>query len=230
MDLKEINADFEWHPKYIDVIACLYICTNIATWVTAGKLWSFGPFTFSAAVLVYPLTCIFGDVLTEIYGFNRTRRLIWTGFNCGLLFLFFVQVAIALPPSVDYKMQEAFMAVNGSLPRVIVASYLAYVCCEFVNSYIMSKMKIWSQGNNFPLRAALSTVGAQLVDSIVFFVIGFFGIVPTKTVVVTILSTWGAKSAYEIALLPLTTYAVRRLKRMEGVEQFDRCRLLIFKF
>jgi len=228
--LKIATADQQWHPKHIDIVACLFICANIATWVTAGKLWMLGPFTFSAATLVYPLTCVFGDVLTEIYGFDRTRRLIWTGFGCGLLFLFFVQIAIALPPAPDYKLQDAFAAVNGSLPRIVIASYIAYICCEFTNSSIMSKMKVWSNANNFPLRAVVSTIGAQLVDSIVFFTIAFAGTIPTKIVLSLILGTWIFKSFYEFAVLPFTTIAVHWLKRLEGIEHFDHHKLEIFKF
>jgi len=230
LDLKETAADHEWHPKYIDVIACLFICATIATWVTAGKLWAVGPFTFSAATLVYPLTCIFGDVLTEIYGFNRTRRIIWTGLGCGLLFLLLVQIAIILPPAPDYKMQDAFAVVNGSLPRIVIASYIAYIFCEFTNSSIMSKMKVWSNAKNFPLRAVVSTIGAQLVDSAVFFIIAFAGTIPTGVIISLIFGTWIFKSLYEFAALPFTTVAVQWIKRLEGIEHFDRHKLKIFKF
>ncbi len=230
LELKETSADNQWHPKHIDIVACLFITANIATWVTAIKLWTWGPLTFSAATLVYPLTCVFGDVLTEIYGFNRTRRLIWTGFGCGLLFLFFVQIAIILPAAPDFKLQDAFAAVNGALPRIIIASYVAYICCEFTNSSIMSKMKVWSKGDNFPLRAAASTIGAQLVDSIVFFTAAFVGIIPLGTLLSLIFGTWIAKSLYELIVLPFTTIAVTWLKKREGVEHFDRHRLEIFKF
>lgn len=230
MHLKETGADHEWNPQWIDVVACLYICANIATWVTASKLWVCGPFIFSASTLVYPLTCVFGDILTEIYGFNRTRRLIWTGFGCGLLFLFFVQIATLLPPAPDYKLQQAFAEVNSSLPRIIIASYAAYICCEFTNSFIMSKMKVRSRAHNFPLRALVSTLGAQFIDSCVFFTAAFGGNLSVTVLIGIILSTWIAKSLYEVVLLPLTTVGVKWLKTREGVEHFDRYRLKILKF
>ena len=206
------------------------ICANIATWVVASKLWSWGPFTFSAATLVYPMTCVFGDVLTEIYGFNRTRRLIWTGFGCGLLFLLFVQIAILLPAAPDYKSQDAFAAINGGLPRIVAASYLAYVFCEFTNSFVMSKMKVWSKANNFPLRAMASTFAAQLIDSVIFFTVGFAGNFSTHTLISVIFSTWIVKSLYEAVFLPATTAGVAWLKSREGIEHFDRCKLRIMKF
>jgi len=230
LHLKETNADNEWHPKHIDVIAGLYICALVSTWVTSGKLFSVWGITASAGVFVYPLTCVFGDILTEIYGFNRTRRLIWIGFVGGLLYLIFTQIAIALPPAPAYKLQDAYAAINGSAPRIVIASYIAYVLCEFTNSFIMSKMKVWSKGSNFPLRAAASTVGAQLVDSVVFFSIAFIGVFPISVVVSTILSGWILKSVYEFVALPFTAFFVHWLKQLEGVEHFDRYKLKMLKF
>lgn len=138
--LRVTEADTEWHPKHIDIIASFYICALILTWVCASKMFHIGFLIFNASLLVYPLNHIFGDVLTEIYGFNRTRRLIWMGFICGLLFVFFTQLAIALPPPLSYKNQEAFALINGALPRIVVASYLAYLCCEFTNSFIFQAL------------------------------------------------------------------------------------------
>jgi len=230
LQLRETDVDGSWHPQYIDVVAGLYICALISTWVTSSKLFSVGPITASAANFVYPLTCVFGDILTEIYGFNRTRRLIWTGFACGILYLFFTQLAVALPPAANYHLQDAYAAVNGSQPRIVIASYIAYVICEFTNSSIMSKMKVWSNADNFPLRAVVSTVGAQLVDSLFFFSVAFFGVVPLSVLISLILSGWVFKSVYEFVALPFTTVAVTWLKKREGVEHFDRHRLKIFRF
>ncbi len=230
LSLQETSADNTWHPKYIDVIAGLYICALISTWVTGSKLFSVGFVTASAANFVYPLTCVFGDILTEIYGFNRTRRLIWTGFACGLLYLFFTQLAIALPPAPSYKLQDAFAAVNGSQVRIVIASYIAYVVCEFTNSAIMAKMKVWSNAHNFPLRAAVSTIGAQFVDSVLFFTVAFAGLVPFDVLLSLIFSGWIFKSVYEFVMLPVTTLAVNKLKKLEGIEHFDRHKLQMFRF
>ncbi len=230
INLKEAGTDVEWAPRHIDAIACLYVCALILTWVCASKMFIVGSLIFNATLFVYPLNHIFGDILTEVYGFNRTRRLIWMGFVCGLLFLFFTQLSIALPPPPDYKMQEAFAMVNGALPRIVIASYVAYLCCEFTNSFIISKMKLRQDADNFPLRAVASTAGAQLVDSIIFFGIGFIGTMPTHDLGMVILDGWLAKVAYEIIALPLTTLAVQKLKSLEGIEHFDRYRLKVFKF
>jgi uncharacterized integral membrane protein (TIGR00697 family) len=230
MNLKEAGADKEWHPKHIDIIACLYICALILTWVCASKMFIVGALIFNASLFIYPLNHIFGDVLTEIYGFNRTRRLIWMGFICGLLFLFFTQLSIALPPPPSYKIQDAFATINGALPRIVVASYLAYLCCEFTNSFIISKMKLLQSAENFPLRAVASTAGAQCVDSIIFFGIAFAGTMPTHDLLLVMFDGWIAKVLYEVVALPLTTMAVRKLKSLEGIEHFDRYRLRVFKF
>lgn len=230
MHLKETGADHEWHPKHIDIIACLYISALILTWVIAPKMFIVGSLIFNASLFIYPLNHIFGDVLTEIYGFNRTRRLIWMGFICGLLFLFFTQLAIALPPPPSYKIQDAFATINDALPRIVFASYLAYLCCEFTNSFIVSKMKILQSAKNFPLRAVASTAGAQFVDSAIFFGVAFAGTMPTHDLLLVMFDGWMAKVLYEVIALPLTTIAVRKLKSLEGIEHFDRHRLEFLKF
>lgn len=224
------DSDAGWHPKYIDIVACLYIAMLFLTWITAGKLFALGGLIFSASLLIYPLNAVFGDILTEVYGFNRTRRLIWMGFVCGIIFIAFTQIAILLPPAANYEMQEAFAAVNGVIPRIVIGSYLAYLFCEFTNSFIMSKMKIWQDADNFPLRAFASTFAAQFVDSLVFFVVAFAGILPNKDLMIAIIGSWLLKTAYETFLLPVTTAAVKKLKKLEGVEQFDRYKLRVFQF
>ncbi|MDD5586444.1 MAG: queuosine precursor transporter [Alphaproteobacteria bacterium] len=230
MKLKETSADNQWHPRHIDVIACFYVFALFITWVTAGKLFVLAGITLSASVFVYPLNAVFGDILTEIYGFNRTRRLMWTGLFCGFMYIFFTQLAIHLPPSPDYKLQEAFAVINDSLPRIVIASYIAYVFCELTNSWVMSKMKVKQQAHNFPLRAVASTAAAQFVDSLVFFGIAFAGVMPVPVLVSVIISSWIAKTIYEFLALPLTTFIVKKLKAFEGIEHFDRYKLKMLKF
>lgn len=230
LSLKEASLDREWTPKHIDIVAALYICMLVLTPVLVPKLFMFGPFIFSAGILVYPMNTIFGDVLTEVYGFNRTRRLIWVGLICSVLLVVLTQIAIAVPPAPDFKLQDAYAAIFSQVPRIVVSSFAAYVCCEFTNSYIMSRMKLWSQANNFPLRAVASTVGAQIVDSVVFFTGAFAGVVSLHTLLVMIVSGILFKSLYEIIFLPVTILIVKKLKTLEGIEQFDRYPVHIFKF
>jgi uncharacterized integral membrane protein (TIGR00697 family) len=198
--------------------------------VTAGKLFTFEGMVLSASILVYPLNSIFGDVLTEVYGFNRTRRLIWMGLISGLLFLVATQIAIILPPAESYTAQEAFATINGIIPRIVLASYIAYLGCEFTNSAIMSKMKIWQKARNFSYRAMVSTAAAQLVDSSLFFLIGFWDAMPHDLLLMTIISSWLLKTGYELLALPFTSVLTRGLKHLEGIEHFDRYTLHFFKF
>ncbi len=228
--LRETGADHEWHPHYIDVIACLYVCMLFLTWVLAPKIFHIGFLIFSASLLVYPLNHMFGDILTEIYGFNRTRRLVWMGFIAGLLFVGFTQLAIALPPPDSYTNQAAFVTIFGGLPRIIVASYIAYLCCEFTNSWIISRLKIIQKAKGFPLRAVASTAGAQAVDSLLFFTLAFAGTIPLGDLALMIFDGWLFKVLYEIVLLPVTTAVVRWIKIREGIEHFDRYKLRVFKF
>jgi len=230
LSLKEASSDVEWTPRHIDVIAALYVATLLLTSILIPKLFALGPFVFAGGILVYPLNTIFGDVLTEVYGFNRTRRLIWIGLICEILLVLTTQMAIHLPPASGFKLQEAYSAIFSAMPRIVSSSFLAYVCCEFTNSYIMSRMKLWSMANNFPLRAVASTVGAQTVDSVVFFVAAFAGVVSSQILVSMIVSGIVFKSLYEILCLPVTMMIVRKLKAIEGIEHFDRSRLLVWRF
>ncbi|MBI1273521.1 MAG: queuosine precursor transporter [Alphaproteobacteria bacterium] len=230
LSLKETGNDKQWQPRYIEIVGSLYICALLITWVTAGKLFQAGPFVLSASILIYPLSCVFGDILTEVYGFNRTRRLIWMGFVSCLMLLAFTQISIFLPPAADYTQQEAFAEIHGALPRVALASYVAYLLCEFTNSWVMSRMKIRSAARNFPVRAVVSTVAAQFVDSIAFYGIAFLGVVPTEVVVSMIITAWLIKIAYETLVVPFTTLFVVKLKKLEGVEHFDRQPTPIMKF
>ncbi|MBI4031096.1 MAG: queuosine precursor transporter, partial [Proteobacteria bacterium] len=230
LDLRITNGDSEWQPRYIEVAAMLFVTTLLLTAIVAPKIIEISFLTISAATLVYPLTCIFGDTLTEVYGFNRTRRIIWIGLICSGLLVFFTWLAIVLPAAGSYPHQEAFATVLGSVPRIVASSFTAYFICEMINSLIMSKMKIWSKGNHFSLRAMASTVVAQAADSIVFFTMAFLGVLPGTVILKLIVTTWIVKSLYEFAVLPFTILFVRFLKQREGIEHFDNQVLHIFRF
>lgn len=230
LDLRITRQDSEWQPRYIEITAMLFITVLLLNSILAPKIISIGFLTISAATLVYPLACIFGDALTEVYGFNRTRRIIWAGFICLSMMVFFTWLAIALPPDGNYMHQDAFSTVLGSMPRMVASAFTAYVFCEIINSFIMSKMKIWSSGKHFPPRAMVSTIAAQAADSIVFFTMAFWGVLSGAIILKLILTTWIVKSLYEFFALPFTIWFVRLLKRREGIEHFDNQKLHVFKF
>ncbi len=228
--LKVTGRDGEWQPRYLDVIAGVFVMTYLLANVLSPKICQVGWFTFSAGLLTFPLCCIFGDVLTEIYGFNRTRRIIWLGLFCNLFLAGMVSLAVWLPPADSWMGQGAFAQTFAQVPRIVLASVAAYIVSEFINSYVMSKMKLWSGAKGFGWRAIASTVIAQLADTAIFLLIGFFGVIPGRTLLAMILGMWLAKVAYELVFLPVTTLFVRWLKRLEGVEHFDRQKLELLRF
>jgi uncharacterized integral membrane protein (TIGR00697 family) len=230
LGLRITNKDAEWQPRYIEITAMLFITALLLNSILAPKIISIGFLTISAATLVYPLACIFGDALTEVYGFNRTRRIIWAGFICLCIMTFFTWLAIILPADGSYIHQDAFSTVLGSMPRMVASAFTAYVFCELINSFIMSKMKIWSGGKHFPLRAIVSTIAAQAADSIIFFTMAFWGVLSGAIILKLVLTTWIVKSLYEFFALPFTIWFVHFLKAREGVEHFDNQELHVLKF
>jgi uncharacterized integral membrane protein (TIGR00697 family) len=230
LNLRVTNQDGEWQPRYMEVAAMLFVTCLILTSIVASKIVHVGFLTLSASTFVFPLTCIFGDVMTEVYGFNRTRRIIWIGLICMLMTVFFTWLTVILPPDSSFSNQGAFAIVLGAVPRITAASFVAYVFCEIVNSYIMSRMKIWSKGKLLSLRALASTVAAQAVDSAICFTTAFLGSLAPTVVLKLIMTTWAVKSFYECLVLPFTIWFVCKLKGLEGVEHFDNQRLYVMKF
>lgn len=218
----KISFNDDWNPKLLDIFSALFVFSLIITNILNAKVFEFHGFTFAAGILTFPLCMIFGDILTELYGFNRTRRIILTGFFCSLLFVVFTQIGIALPPAESWHLQNEFSAIYQQTPRIMIASFIAYLCGEFSNSYVISRMKIWSKGKGFSARAIASTLVGQGVDSLVFFPAAFWGILPNEVVINMVFSGWLFKVLYETAVVPLTATLVKRCKQYEGIEHFDR--------
>lgn len=227
--LRVTGSDGQWQPKHMDIVAGLFVATYLIANILAPKLFVLGPVTLGAGILTFPLCCLFGDVLTEVYGFNRTRRVIWLGFFCNLLLSVMSAIALRLPPAPDWHGQEAFVQTFAHVPRIFIASFAAYLISEFINSFIMSRMKLKTGSRGFAWRAIASTSLAQIVDTITFLTIAFLGLIPFATLVHIIISYWVAKVVYEIVMIPATTVFVRWLKRLEGVEHFDRQKLTVFE-
>jgi queuosine precursor transporter len=202
----------------------LFIAVLLTSNLIAVKLVAFGPLTLPAAVIVFPLSYLFGDVLTEVYGYAVTRRVIWLGFGCNLVFVLFILAAGALPgaPGVwDSSAQAAYNRILGFAPRLLVASFIAYVAGEFLNSFVMARLKIATQGRWLWTRTIGSTLAGQGVDSAIFITGAFIGVLPAGILVRTILYQWGFKTAYEIVATPLTYAVVGFLKRRENQDPFD---------
>lgn len=199
-----------------------------------------GVFIYGAGILFFPLGYVIGDVLTEIYGFAKARRVIWTGFAAMIFLAFMSYVVVALPafsgwtcaaadtlapqagdPVSGAICQQTYVSVFGSTWRIVLASIVAFWAGEFVNSYVMAKMKVWTKGRALWSRTIGSTVVGQGVDSLIFYPIAFLGIWTSEAVVTVMVTNWLLKVAWEAALTPVTYVVIARLKRAEGVEVFD---------
>jgi len=200
-------------------VACLVLIPS-----TASKFIALGPFALSGATLVFPIVFIFNDVLTEVYGYARARQVIWTGMACQVLASFFYWLVGMWPAATFWDNQAAYDSILGTTWRITIASLSAYFCSEFVNSYIMSRMKYFARGARGAAQAGryiASTLVGQLVDSMIFMGVGFAGVLAKGDLVKTILTIWLAKTAYEVVALPLSMPFANWLKRVEGVDALD---------
>ena len=220
--LRVAESQTEWTPKHLDVVTGIFVTALLVSNIVATKLFQLGPATFTAGILVFPISYILGDVLTEVYGFNRARRVIYVGLFANLFMTAVLWVAIQLPPATGWNLQKEFEAVHGLVPRIVLASMLAYVAGEITNSFVMSRLKIKTNAKYLWIRTISSTIAGQLVDTTLFVLIGFIGVVPNNILVAAIISGWLFKVIYEASATPLTYIVVGKLKRLEGIEHFDR--------
>lgn len=208
--------------RYFTLIGGIFVAALLISNIAAQKLFIMGPFTFTAGILLFPLTYIFGDVLTEVYGYARSRQIIWAGFFGNVLMVGFLWIAAALPPAPGWPGQDAFASVLAFLPRIALASIVAYAVGEFSNSYVLAKMKVWTSGKKLWLRTIGSTVVGQGIDTALFVLIAFYGVFPNELIAATIVSGYLFKVAYEVVATPLTYAVVNFLKKAEGIDVYDK--------
>ncbi len=207
--------------KYFSIVSSIFVAVLLISNTVATKLFSLGPFIFTGAILIFPISYIFGDILTEVYGYSRSRRIIWTGFIC-LIFMSLVYWVVGLLPSAPgWPNQEAYLAILGIVPRIVLASIIAYWAGEFSNSFVLAKLKIVTQGKYLWTRTIGSTIVGEGVDTTLFVLIAFLGIFPTSLLLTAILSGYGFKVLYEIIATPITYRIVKFLKKAEGIDTFD---------
>ena len=217
-----MNEEKRTYSGIFVVLGMMYVTCLLISNLTAGKMWSpFGNITLPAAVLLFPVTYILADVFTEIYGFERTRLIIWTGFACNLLAVISYVITVDLPFPNFWFDQEAYAVVFGMTPRVLAASLLGYLVGEFSNSIIMSKLKIVTKGDKLWLRTIGSTVVGEALDSILFITIAFVGTVPAGQLLSMILFQYLFKLLFEIVLTPVTYKIIGYIKKREGVDTYD---------
>jgi hypothetical protein len=209
--------------RYYDLVMASFVtvllCADVIGAAKVARLWGF---TFGAGVLFFPISYIFGDVLTEVYGYARARKVVWAGFG-ALAFASFMSWAIlAFPPAPGWPHQAAYETVFGSTPRIVLASLVAYFCGEFCNSYVLAKMKLRTDGRLLWTRTIGSTIVGEAVDSVVFYPVAFLGVWPRELVLQVMLSNYSIKVLWEVVMTPVTYRVVAFLKRAESEDYFDR--------
>lgn len=203
--------------------AVLLICSNL---IGAGKvamveLPVLGAVAFGAGILFFPLSYVLGDVLTEVYGYARARRVVWVGFAASVFAAGMAAVVVAMPSAQDWTGQEALASVMGQAPRIFAASVMAFWAGEFANAFVMARMKVWTEGRHLWTRTIGSTVVGQGVDSLIFYPLAFLGVWETKLVLTVMATNYLMKVLWEVLLTPVTYKVVGFMKRSEGLDVFD---------
>jgi uncharacterized integral membrane protein (TIGR00697 family) len=214
--------------RYYDFVMAAYVCVLLCSNLigpakeTSINLPIIGTVTFLAGVLFFPISYIFGDILTEVYGYGRDRRVVWAGFAALAFASVMAAVVVHLPPSAaSLRDQAAVEAIFGSTPRIVMASILAFLCGTFVNSYVLAKMKIWTKGRWLWTRIIGSTVCGEFVDSVIFYFVAFYGRKPQPELVHLMFTQYVLKSAWEFVAAPLTYRVVAFLKKAENEDYYD---------
>ncbi len=207
--------------KYYSIISTLFVATLMISNVVATKLFSLGPLILTGGILIFPITYIFGDILTEVYGYSRSRRIIWTGFFSLIFMAFIFWIVGLLPPAPTWQNQEAYLLILGFVPRIVLASIIGYWAGEFANSFVLARMKLLTKGKHLWARTISSTIAGEGVDTALFVLIGFYGAVSGPILLMAILSSYIFKVAYEAAATPITYKIVGFLKKAEGIDHYD---------
>jgi len=221
-----------WYPAVVALLATSLVVSNIiAVRLIAIRLSDAIELTLPAAIVLFPIAYIVGDVLTEVYGYPAARRGIWIAFGCNLLAVVAIWLAGILPPASFWtagvyqnpeQADQAYRAILGFTPRLLIASFLAYLVGEFLNSFVLAKMKVRTEGRYLWMRTIGSTIVGQGADSLIFITVAFYGILPTSALMTAVATQWLVKSAYEALATPLTYWVVNSLKRSEGIDVYDR--------
>jgi len=207
--------------KYLDILVGIFVAVLLISNVVAVKIVKIGPFSFAGGTLLFPLAYIFGDVFTEVYGYKRMRRIIWTGFVANILMALVFVIIGKLPAASAWSNQAAYDAILGWVPRIVLASILAYWVGEFINSFILAKMKVWTKGKWLWTRTIGSTVFGELLDTVIFVLIAFWGALPSALIISVIISNYILKVGVEIIFTPITYGVVGFLKKRERSDVYD---------
>jgi queuosine precursor transporter len=219
------DRSFRYYDFFMAAYVCIVLCANLigAAKVSTVPAPLIGHVTFMAGVLFFPISYLFGDILTEVYGYARDRRVVWAGFAALLFASVMAAIIVALPPASWWTdKQPALESVFGNTPRIALSSITAFWCGSFVNSYVLAKMKIWTDGRWLWTRLVGSTVCGELVDSVVFYGLAFYGLWATDRLIEVTFTQYFLKSAWELLMAPVTYRIVAFLKKAEREDYFDR--------
>jgi uncharacterized integral membrane protein (TIGR00697 family) len=209
--------------RYYDLImagfVCVLLCSNL---IGVSKVVTIAGFTFGGGNLFFPLSYLFGDILTEVYGYARSRRVVWAGFGAMIFASVMSWIVVSLPPADGYTGQAALEQIFGNTPRIVAASILAYFVGELTNSYILAKMKVRTEGRFLWMRTIGSTLGGEAVDSLLFYPLAFYGIWSNGMLLSVMLANYVIKVSWEVLATPLTYRIVGFLKKKENEDYFDR--------
>lgn len=221
MDMKNSASPENRNYRWIDLVTAAFVAVLLISNIASTKIVQFGLFSFDGGTLLFPLAYIFGDVLTEVYGFKRSRRVIWTGF-----FWIFAAAAIfslvdLLPPAAGWELQASYHSILGQTPRIVAASLVAYFAGEFSNSIILARIKVLTAGKWLWLRTISSTLAGESVDTVLFLGIAFLGVLPADLLMSVFLSNFIFKVGVEVLFTPFTYLVVNRLKKAEQEDYLD---------
>ena len=220
--LSAVNASSVRQFRTFDVVMAAFVAILLlSNLIGAAKLATLGGYTFGAGILFFPLGYVIGDVLTEVYGYAHARRCIWVGFSALVFMAFMSWVVVSLPPAAGWDGQAAYESVFGQVPRIVMASIVAFWAGEFVNSFVLARMKVLTQGRHLWTRTIGSTIFGQAVDSVIFYPLAFAGVWSTSQVTTVMFTNWALKVLWEALLTPVTYAVVGWLKRHEGVDVYD---------
>jgi uncharacterized integral membrane protein (TIGR00697 family) len=208
--------------KYFSLITGIFCASLVISNILDTKFFEIGSTAFPAGIILFPIVYVFGDIFTEVYGYNQSRKAIWAGFFSLLILVVALEIARQLPPAAFWKDQVAFDIVLGKVLRIVIASIVAYLAGEFINSLTLAKMKLKQSGKSMPIRFVLSTVLGQAVDTSVFIIIAFAGTMPISVMLTVFLSAWLFKVLWEIIALPISIPLVTWLKKQENEDYFDK--------
>ncbi|HZS43180.1 MAG TPA: queuosine precursor transporter [Candidatus Paceibacterota bacterium] len=207
--------------KYLTWITILYVTFQLVSDITAGKIVEIGIFTVSATALYFPITYIFADVLTEVYGYARARNVVWKVLFASVIAGLIYQIVVWLPPAAGFDANAAYARVLGSVPRILLGGWIAVWVGGILNDYVLATMKIWTKGKYLWARTIGSTIVGEGANTFLFYTIALYAVIPNNLLWSSVLSAWFLKTLVEVILTPLTYLVVGKLKKAENEDYYD---------